>query len=171
MKHYYKQKPIRLKKYSCIFNTYIFLSGIKACYKYDSRVKKIIDETPQGNDFLIGILEHHHAIVVTKLGEELHCRMVIDYIPSGECVEIMFKNIASANLVLANKISFFQAYTQARFVTKGDNRKAMEFVKMCMIVQSYLASVRKKGKYLEERLPLEVSPSLIRSHVFFRGWL
>ena len=171
MDQYYKQKPMRLKKYVCLMNSYTFLSGIKACYKYDSRVKKIIDETPQGSDFVIGILEHHHAVVVTKLGDELHCKMVVDYIPSGDCVEVLFKNIASANLILTNKISFFQAYTQGRFVTKGDNKVAMEFVKMCMIVQSYLASVRKKGKYLPERLPLEVNPSVIKSHVFFRGWL
>lgn len=147
------------------------MSGMKACYKYDSRVRKIFDEMPDGYDLVVGVLEHRHAAVVTKLADGLHCKIVVDYVPSNECIQIMFKNMDSCTLVLKNFVSFFQAYAQGRFVTYGDNAVAVKFIKSFMIVQSYLSSIRKRRNHLQDVLPLEVSPTVIKSRVLFRGML
>ncbi|MGN0770988.1 MAG: hypothetical protein ACI4MI_00170 [Christensenellales bacterium] len=167
----YYAKPMRIRKSLSLLNSYVYLSGVKACYKYDGRVKKIFDEMPDGFDLVIGVLDKHHAALITKVGGELQCKIVIDYISSNNSLQIMFKNIASEEIVLANQISFFQAYTQGRLITIGDNLLAVKYIKMMMIVQSYLASIRQRKESLPESLPLEVAPAIVKSRVMFRGLL
>ncbi len=171
MKRRYISKTARIKKYNCIVQSYIYASGVKACYKYDSRVRQIFDEMPDGYDLVVGVLEHRHAAVITKLSDGLHCKIVVDYVPSNKCIQIMFKNMDSCTLVLKNYVSFFQAYAQGRFVTYGDNAIAVKFIKAFMIVQCYLSSISKRKAHIKDALPLEVKPAVIKSRVLFRGLL
>lgn len=162
-----KSKPF-LRAY-ILYKASRLASGIRACYRYDSRVRRIVDNLPDGFDICVGILGHNHMVVITKTGEELHCKLVDGY-ATGD-IYIYFKNMEGATMVLRNRISYLQAYTQSRIVLQGDIQRAMDFVSMLLIAQTYMASPLQRKYYLGQLAEYEVSPAKIKARAFFRGWL
>ena len=148
-----------------------FASGIRACYKYDSRVRNIIDSLiGEGLEMCLGILPSHKAIVITKNGEDIKCKIVDNYsVTNG--ISLYFKNLEFALMVLNNRLSCAMAYAQGRFVLSGDTRKAVNFIHMLSIVQNYFASDYNKKFYLKNNISNEVKSGKIKRFIYFRGWL
>lgn len=147
-----------------------FARGIRACYRYDSRVKNTIDALPEGFDLCVGILGSPNAIVVTKVGDKLHSKIVEGYVP-GDGLQVFFKNYEGARLVLSNRIGVLQAYTQSRVVIVGDTQRSIDFINLFVIVQNYLASNRARKRYLGQLTSYEVPARKVKTYAAFRGWV
>lgn len=165
----YKAKQNVFRRFYLSVKANHFACGIRACYRYDSRVKNMIDGLPDGFDLCVGILGSTNAIVVTKVGDRLHSKMVEGYIPS-DGLQIFFKNYQGAMMVLSNRISVLQAYTQSRVVIVGDAQRSIDFINLFVIVQNYLASARARKRHLGTLSSYEVSARKIKTYAAFRGW-
>lgn len=147
-----------------------FASGIRACYKYDKTVKKIIDDMQDGFEMCLGVLPSHNTIIVTKLENKLTCKYVADYaITNG--VYLYFKNLPSASSVLSGKQSFVEAYSQSRFCLYGETSRAVSLINLLNIVQNYITSPYKRKKFLKSNITFDTKPNRVRAFVLFRGWL
>lgn len=166
--HNPKSKLIK-KVYATIRMTN-FASGIRACYKYDSRVRSILDDMEENFEMCLGILPSHKTIVITKKASEVNFRLV-DNFSATTGVSLYFKNIEFALLVLTNRLSYASAYAQGRFTLVGETRKAVNFIHMLNIVQNYFASDYSKKVYLKIDIRNEVAASKVKGFIYFRGWL
>ncbi|MEG1609330.1 MAG: hypothetical protein RR348_05625 [Clostridia bacterium] len=158
------------KKKMAIVRLSSFASGIRACYKYDDGVKKIIDDMEDGFEMCLGILPSQNTIVITKLQDKLTCKFVADYAISNG-VYLYFKNLSSASQVLQGKQSFVEAYSQSRFCLFGETSRAVSLINLLNIVQNYISSPYKRKKFLKSNINFATRPSKVRAFVFFRGWL
>lgn len=165
----YHAKSKRFKRLFVLHKVSRLAHGIRACYRYDSRVQRVINGLPEGFDICVGILGHSHTVVITKIGDELHCKMTDGYAAGG--IYIYFKNMEGAIQVLRNRISYLQAYTQSYIVIEGGTERAIDFVNMLLIVQNYMATARQRRRYLGELSEFEVPVGKIRRYAYFRGWI
>lgn len=147
-----------------------FATGIKACYKYDQKVKEIIDGIEDGFEMCLGVLPSHNTVLITKMNNTLTCKYIEDYAISNG-VYLYFKNLTTAVCVLRNRQSFIEAFSQSSFCLYGETSRAVALINLLNIVQNYISSRHKRKKYLKTNTKLDARQSKVRAYVLFRGWL
>lgn len=146
----------------------MFLYGFTRCAQFDEQVKKYVEELPEGTQISLSVFNANKNIVCEKKDGELKCEL-LDKALSHDGAYAMFKSIDVALPVLANQLSFSDAFNQSRLILKGDTQLGMHFVKMLDIAQSYIATPIRRKKHLKIKKVDKKVALKVKLAVLFRG--
>lgn len=154
------------------WETFLLMSGLRACYMYDKDVQEIVQSLPENFRLGIGIDNASKVMSIEKVGNVFNCQTIkkvnSDYTKGND---LIFKNIRLAQDTLTARISFLDSYVQSRFVFSGDIESGEKFIKLLDIVQTYMAWPYVRKYVLKKKLNNPKLIHKIRAFVLFRGML
>lgn len=134
--------------------------GMKVLYKYDTRIHQEISGWPIGRTLVLA---------ACKKGPKLCIRRVswgIVRVSDIEDPDIMisFKSIDGAFLVFSGQIGTSQAYSQHRFMVKGDIAAVMSAVRCIDLTEAYLFPKIMTKRILRKVPKKQISSILVYCH-------
>lgn len=130
-----KRKTLyKIKKYISKIVLFFLYRGFNIVSKIDSNVHGEVQKWQDGYTIKIQTCENGPSLLLKKQGSKI-VRLKKDQ----ECnLEIIFKNLDSAFLLLTGRLGIAKAYCEHRFVLKGNIMEAMSLVRCLDIVETYL---------------------------------
>lgn len=108
--------------------------GIHIVNKIEPNVYKETKNWKNGYTIKIKTCENGPSLLLKKQGDE-----IIRIKESKNCdLEIIFKSLDAAFLLLTGRLGIAKAYCEHRFLLKGNIMEAMSFVRCVDIVETYL---------------------------------
>lgn len=136
------KKLTELKK-KCIFRGMILFEkiilfflyrGMKVLYKYDTRIREEILNWPIGSTIVLAACESGPKLCIRRVSWGI---VRVGSIQNPDIL-ISFKSIEGAFLVFSGQIGTSQAYSQHRFLVKGEIAQVMSIVRCIDLTESYL---------------------------------
>lgn len=145
------------------------VSGVRACYLYDPRIKQGVAELADGSEIIITAFPSPYSIYAIKTSKGLKCSLKKDVaISNGTMIE--FKSFEAAIPVMNNVVSYSEAFNQNRYVIKGDVTLGMHAVKLLDKAQATLTTKRKRRVYLQEDVYSSNVEFKVKMTAWLRGW-
>ncbi len=145
------------------------VSGVRACYLYDPRIKQGVAELPNGSEIIITSFPSQYSIHAIKTDKGLKCTLKKDIaISNGTMIE--FKSFEAAIPVMNNMVSYSDAFNQNRYVIKGDVSLGMKALKLLDKAQATLTTKRKRRIYLKEDVYSSNVEFKVKMTAWARGW-
>lgn len=135
----YSEIPPRSNKFKRRLVKIIFWflgNGFEACVKNDSQLKSEISEWPEGTTVNLIVEPDGPYLSLKKEGQSLKYKGARKAEKAD--MDIYFKNMEAAIMMLTGKIGIAKAYCEKRIIIKGDIAFAMSVVRCMNIVEAYL---------------------------------
>ena len=108
--------------------------GFNIVNKIDQDVYTEVEKWRDGYTIKIQTSDNGPSLILKKQGKK-----IVRLKNEQECdLEIIFKNLDSAFLLLTGRLGIAKAYCEHRFLLKGDIMEAMSLVRCLDIVETYL---------------------------------
>lgn len=130
------KRKIVIKVKELISNIVLFFlyRGVNVVSKVDPNVKREVESWKEGFTVKVQTCENGPGLILKKKnGKIIKIKKADNY-----DIEIIFKNLDSAFLVLTARAGISKAYAQHRFILKGNIIEAMSLVRCIDIVETYL---------------------------------
>lgn len=108
--------------------------GMKVLYKYDTRIYEEISSWPIGRTMVLAASEKGPKLCIRKVSWGI---VRVSDIEDSD-IMIAFKSIDGAFLVFSGQIGTSQAYSQHRFLVKGEIAAVMSVVRCIDLTEAYL---------------------------------
>lgn len=142
--------------------------GLVVLSHMDSEVKREVEAFPEGYTVALGV-RRGPALVLQKTEGQLRKWKAAQKEPPHIDVDIQFKSIQGAFLVVTGQIGVDVANAQHRFTLKGDINQAMGVVRCMTRAERYLFPKFMAKKILKRLDPKETSSALVYLRVLFTG--
>jgi hypothetical protein len=154
-----KKKKIKKLVASVVFK--VVGRAIRACYNLDSRVKNDLDSIPEGAVLAMSVMPSGPALAIKREGGKI---IIFKEYEGKPELDIQFKSIESALLVLTGEIGVARSFAEMRFIMFGDIAYGSTFVRVMNIVESYLFPKIWAGYLLNNQVP-ERERSMARVYI------
>jgi len=128
-----KKKTIKKLVASVVFT--VVGRAIKACYALDSRVKQDLDSIPEGAVITMAVMPSGPALSFKRENGKIITLKKPSEKPE---LDIQFKSVESALLVLTGQIGVARSFAEQRFILFGDIAFGSAFVRVMNVVECYL---------------------------------
>lgn len=130
------KRKIMFKMKEIISSVVLFFlyRGFKVAYKVDTNCKIEIDSWEENFSVKLNVAKGSASLCIVKENGQLVRKDDIE----NPSIEITFKSIDAAFLVLTGRLGVAGAYAEHRFNLQGDISRAMSFVRCIDIVEAYL---------------------------------
>ena len=129
-----RKLEVNLKETISKIVLFFLYRGINIVKKVDEEVLKEIASWNENIIIKIATYEDGPSIIIKKQQDK-----IIRIKEANKCdIEIVFKSLDAAFLVLTAREGISKAYAEHRFILKGDITKAMSLVRCIDIVETYL---------------------------------
>lgn len=126
--------------------------GFNIVNKIEPKVYEEVQKWQDSYTVKIQTCEKGPSLILKKQGEK-----IVRLKKEQECnLEIIFKNLDSAFLLLTGRLGIAKAYCEHRFLLKGDIMEAMSLVRCLDLVETYLFP-----KFISKNLVKEVNKTKI----------
>ena len=148
MKISFKTKLLyKMKTYISKIILFFLYRGFNIVSKIEPDVYKEVEKWPDGYTIKIQATDNGTSLILKKQGKS-----IVRLKKEQKCnLEIIFKNLDSAFLLLTGRLGIAKAYCEHRFLLKGDIMEAMSLVRCLDIVETYLFP-----KFISKHLVKEV---------------
>lgn len=124
----------KMKKYISKIVLFFLYRGFNIVNKIEPNVYREVQKWQDGYTIKIQTCDNGPSLLLKKQG-----RKIVRLEEEQECnLEIIFKNLDSAFLLLIGRLGIAKAYCEHRFLLKGDIMEAMSLVRCLDIVENYL---------------------------------
>lgn len=113
---------------------FVLYRGMNIVSKVDRNVANEIENWKEGYTIKIKTSEQGPSLAIKKSNK----RIKKIHTEEKSNLEITFKSLDSAFLLLTGRMGISEAYAEHRFILKGDITEAMSFVRCIDIVETYL---------------------------------
>ena len=162
-----------LRKHLNGIYTYVRLayavSGVRACYLYDPRIKQGISDLKDGSEFIFTAFPSQYSIYAIKTSKGLKCSLRKD-VSFYNGAMIVFKSMEAAIPVMNNVLSYSDAFSQNRYVIQGDMSLGMNVIKLLDKAQATLTTKRKRRRYLKEDVYSSNVEFKVKMTAWLKGW-
>lgn len=142
--------------------------GLVVLSHMDSGVKREVEAFPEGYTIALGVCRGPEILLKKTGGQLGKLKKAQEERPHID-VDIQFKSIQGAFLVVTGQIGVDVANAQHRFTLKGDINQAMGVVRCMTRAERYLFPKFMAKKILKRLNPKEVSSALVYLRVLFTG--
>ena len=164
---------VNIKKYIDAIYTYVRLayavSGIRACYLYDPRIKQAVSDMKDGSELVFTAFPSKYSIYAIKTEKGLKCSLRKD-VSFYNGTMIVFKSMEAAIPVMNNVLSYSDAFSQNRYVIQGDMSLGMNAIKLLDKAQATLTTKRKRRIYLKEDVYSSNVEFKVKMTAWAKGW-
>ncbi len=164
---------LNLKKHLNAVYTYARLayavSGVRACYLYDPRIKQGVSDLKDGSEIIITAFPSQYSIYAIKTEKGLKCSLRKD-VSFYNGTMIIFKSTEAAIPVMNNVLSYSDAFSQNRYVIQGDMSLGMNAIKLLDKAQATLTTKRKRRIYLKEGVYSSNVEFKVKMTAWAKGW-
>lgn len=146
------------------------VSGIRAAYIYDPRIKQAINNLDDGEELTLSAYPSAYVIYALKTPKGLKCSLKKDFIAPSSAANITFKSFEALLPVINNTASFTQAFCQDRYSIQGNVGLGLIVVNILDMAQAILTTKRKRQKYLKEKPYSKKVEFRIKMTAWIKGW-
>ena len=141
---------------------YVLYRALKALFGYDDNIRREIGGWSQGFSICMRAARGGPSLYIARTGDGI--ARVKRPGPSKPDIEIVFKSIDAAFLVLTGQLGVAQAYAQHRFTLRGNVNDTMSFVRCVDITEGYLFPAIMSRRILKELPKKQVMTLTVYRH-------